>query len=1098
MQDDPNIPADDKRGFFAGFTQNHVAATLVAATFAVAGIAMLLTGKVRREVFPEIAPQIVTVQVTYPGATPTEVELGICQRIEEVVEGVTGVDKVTSTASEGSGTVVVEALQDADLSRVFDDVKNRVDGITNLPDEAEEPIVSRLVVRKEVINVSIFGDADERTLKELAEQARDELTGLPAITQVDLAAVRPYEIAVELSETAMQRFGLGFEAIADAVRRGSLDLPAGTIKSSDSQTLLRVEGQRYRGEEFGELVVLTRPDGSRVRLADVATIRDGFADDDLVARFDGKPAALLKVFRVGDQDAIAVTAAVRDWVATRGKALMPPGVDIATWRDESVILKGRIDLLLGNAAQGLLLVFVILTLFLQLRVAIWVAIGIPVAFLGAVAAMPVFDVSLNMISLFAFLLVLGIVVDDAIVVGENVVHWRRRGLSPMHAALRAGKEVRVPVFASVLTTVAAFLPMLFAIPGSDAQVWRVIPLIVIPVLLVSLIESQLCLPAHLAVLAQDDPARRPWLGTRLLAAVQNAFQGLLGVVIARLYQPFLELCLRWRYTTLAAAFAALVVLFASVAAGYPRFVFFPTVDGDNVVISLTMPQGTPVATTRDALARIEVAARTACAEFDAERKGEESVFQHMLATVGTQPYSTEQARNGGNRDAQFQSGSHLAELNVQLLPSERRMIASDRIMGRMRELVGQIPDAVELQFTTSFFSTGKDIDVELYHADHEQLRAAVDELAARLRQMPEIKDVATSFRAGKPEVELAIRPSAEPLGLAQRDLARQVRQAFYGEEAQRVQRDRDDVRVMVRYPEDQRRSLADLEAMRIRTPAGDEVPLGDVATLTHGRSYSTISRVGRKRALRVSGDIDENDPDASPDAINARIRESIMPELTRQYPGLGWAFEGDQKKKSDLLRSLAGGFMIALFVIYALMAIPLKSYLQPVLIMTAIPFGVAGAIGGHMLTGYDLSILSLFGTIALAGVVVNDNIVLVDWVNQRRREHDSLLEAVKSAGAARFRPILLTTLTTFFGLMPLLLEQSVQARFLVPMAVSLAFGVMFATLVSLLLVPTLYLVLEDVRRTVAGAWQWLYGRRTAAPPAAPPSAATNRPEPDGA
>ncbi|MFM1872407.1 MAG: Multidrug transporter MdtB, partial [Planctomycetota bacterium] len=894
------------------------------------------------------------------------------------------------------------------------------------------------------------------------------------ITQVDLAAVRPYEISIELSEASMRRFGVTFDMVADAVRKGSLDLPAGAVKADDGQTLLRVEGQKYLGTEFGDLVVLTRPEGGRVTLKEVATVRDGFAEDDLQARFDGKPAALLKVFRVGQQDAIAVTGAVRNWVATRGKALMPPGIDIATWRDESVILKGRIDLLVGNAAQGLVLVFVILTLFLQLRVAIWVAIGIPVAFLGAVALMPMFDVSVNMISLFAFLLVLGIVVDDAIVVGENVVHWRREGLSPMHAALRASKDVRVPVFASVMTTVAAFLPMLFAIPGSDAQVWRVIPLIVIPVLLVSLIESQLCLPAHLAMLAQDDPARRPWLGTRILGAVQERFQRLLGAIIARIYQPFLELSLRWRYVTLAVAVGTLVVLITSVAAGYPRFVFFPTVDGDNVVISLTMPQGTTAQTTARALARIEAAARTACAEFDAEREGQESVFQHMLATVGTQPYSTEQARNGGNRDAQFQSGAHLAELNVQLLPSERREIPSDRILSRMRELVGRVPDAVELQFTTSFFSTGKDIDVELYHADYGVLREAVAGLQAKLREMPDIKDVTNSFRAGKPEIELSIRPTAEPLGLGQRDLARQVRQAFYGEEAQRVQRGRDDVKVMVRYPEDQRRSLADLERMRIRTPAGDEVPLGDVASLAYGRAYSTIGRVNRKRALRVSGEIEESDPNASAEAINARIRDVVMPDLVRRHPGLTWAFEGDQKKKSDLLRSLAGGFAIALFVIYALMAIPLKSFTQPILIMTAIPFGITGAIAGHMITGYDLSILSLFGVIALSGVVVNDNIVLVDWINQRRERHDSLLEAVKSAGAARFRPILLTTLTTFVGLTPLLLEKSVQARFLVPMAVSLAFGVMFATAISLLLVPSLYIALEDVRSRLGAAWRWLY------------------------
>jgi len=1074
--DDPTIPADERRGFFAWFTTNHVAATLVAFSFVVAGIAALLTGKVRREVFPEVAPNIVTVQVVYPGASPTEVEQGICLRIEEAVDGISGVDKVTSSANEGVGLVVVEALEDADIDTVLGDIENRVDAITNLPANAEKPIVARLVVRKEVISVAIFGDADEAALKRLAERAREGLAALPAISQVELAAVRPWELTIEVAEDALRRHALTFDDVARAVRAGSLDLPGGAIRSDAGQTLLRVEGQAYRAEEFAALAVLARPDGTRVTIGDVARVVDGFADDDLAARFDGKPAALLRVFRVGDQDAIAVTAAVRDWVAGEGRAMLPPGVQMATWRDESVILKGRIDLLFGNALQGLALVFLILALFLQLRVAVWVAVGIPVAFLGATALMPVFDVSVNMISLFAFLLVLGIVVDDAIVVGENVVLHRKAGASPLLAALRGGREVRSPVFASVLTTVTAFLPMVFAVPGSDAQVWRVIPLIVIPVLLISLIESQLCLPAHLATLRVDSDNAGSWWPTRAWTAVQHAFQRGLAWLTRSVYQPVLEIALRWRYTTIATAIALLVLGAASVAGGFPRFVFFPTVDGDNIVVSLTMPQGTPASTTAAALARIERAARDACAEFDAGADGE-PLLEHMLATVGAQPWAVEQARNGGRRDAQFQSGAHLAELNVQLLPSERRSVASDAIMARLRELVGPLPDAVELTFTTSFFSTGKDVDVELYHDDMATLRRAVDELMATLRSMPEIKDTSSAWRDGKPEIELRVRPSAEPLGLTQQDLARQVRQAFFGEEAQRVQRGRDDVKVMVRYPESGRRSLHDLDELRIRTPAGAEVPLAEVATATTGRAASSITRVDRKRSLRVGGEIDENDPDARPAAINARLRSETLPALVAAHPGLSWSFQGDQKKQRDLLTSLGGGFAIALFLIYALMAVPLRSFLQPLVIMTAVPFGIVGAIVGHMLTGYDLSILSLFGVVALAGVVVNDNIVLVDWVNSRRAHHDSLFEAVRTAGAARLRPILLTSLTTFGGLLPLLLEKSVQARFLVPMAVALGFGVMFATLISLFLVPALYLVLEDARGGLARAWNWTYGRR---------------------
>ncbi|HEB54178.1 MAG TPA: efflux RND transporter permease subunit [bacterium] len=1073
MRDDPTVPAAEKRGFFAMFTQNHVAATLLALSFVVAGAAALLTGRVRREVFPEIEPNIVTVAVVYPGATPTEVELGVCQLIEEAVVSVTGVDKVTSNAGEGTGTVVVEALQDADIERVLDDVKNRVDAITNFPGEIEEPIVSRLVMRKEVINVSISGDIGEAPLKRLAEQARDALTDLPEISQVELAAVRDYEISVEVGEAQLRRYGLTFDQVADAIRRSSLDLPAGAIKTDDGQTLLRIQGQAYRGPEFERLTLLAGPDGSEVRLGDVARVVDGFADEDLESRFDGQPAALLKVFRVGDQDAIVITEAVKRWVADHGRAAMPAGVTMTTWKDESVILKSRISLLMRNAAQGLVMVFVILALFLQLRLAMWVAVGIPVAFLGAVAFMPIADVSINMISLFAFLLVLGIVVDDAIVVGENIARHRQLGASPLLASLRGSREVRHPVFASVLTTIVAFLPMLFSVPGSDAQIWRVIPLIVLPVLSLSLIESQLCLPSHLTLMG-DRVAERPWIGARALAGVQRVVQSTLDWLVRRIYQPLLELCLRWRYTTIAAALAVLVVTGAMVGAGTPRFVFFPTVEGDNIVVSLTMPEGTPVARTRSVLAGIESTAREVCAAFDREQPSDGTVLQHMMATVGSQPYAREQARNGGNRDARFQSGSHLGELNLQLLVSELRAPSSDEIMSRLRERVGDVPDAVELTYTTSFFSTGKDIDVELYHADMDVLQTAVDELEHELRSMPEIKDVTNSFRLGKRELELRIKPSAEPLGVSQRDLARQVRQAFYGEEAQRIQRGRDDVKVMVRYPEQERRSLRDLDEMMIRTASGDEIPIATVAEIRTGRSFSMITRVDQKRALRVSGEIDENDPNASAEAINARLRDEVLPALVSRHDGLTWAFEGDQKKKTELLISLAGGFVIALCAMYALIAIPLRSFLQPFLILIAIPFGLVGAVIGHLLTGFDLSILSLFGVVALSGVVINDNIVLVDWINKRRDQHDSLLHAVRTAGAARFRPILLTSLTTFFGLLPLLLEKSVQARFLIPMGVSLAFGVLFATLISLVLVPCLYLILADITRTARAAWRWLY------------------------
>ncbi|MGE3172446.1 MAG: efflux RND transporter permease subunit [Planctomycetota bacterium] len=1083
---DPEADAEPG-GLFAWFPRNGIAANILMLMFLVGGMLTLLGGRVRTEVFPEVKPNIVTVSVVYPGATPAEVEQGALTRIEEAVAGITGVDKITATASEGAGSVAVEALVDADLVQVYNDVKNRVDAITSFPDEIEEPIIAQLVMRKEVINVALYGDAEEHVLKELGERVRTELTGLPQISQVELSAVRPYEVSIEVSEAALQRHGLTFDAVADAVRRSSLDLPAGAIKAASGQTLLRIQGQAYRGEDFARLVLLTAPDGTRVTLGEVATVVDGFADDDLASRFDGQRAVLLKVFRIGDQDALVITQAVRDWVATEGRALLPHGLSMTTWRDESVILRGRIQLLLSNAAQGGVIVLALLALFLQFRLAIWVALGIPVAFLGALMVAPFFDVSLNMISLFAFLLVLGIVVDDAIVVGENIMLERQRTGSPLAAALRGARRVRVPVFASVMTTICAFLPM-FNVPGADAQIWRVIPLIVIPVLVGSLIESQLILPAHLAHIPIEPPPPTPL--RRALAAlalpwtwVQTRFQRALQWFIDRVYQPTADAALRWRYLTIATSVAAMIVLVGSVASGHPRFQFFPSVDGDNVVVSLTMPQGTPIETTTALIRRIERAAERVRAEVDAEQGyagTDKSIVQHMLASVGSQPWATDQARNAGDRSATGASGSHLAELNVQLLPSEERELGSTVFQTRLREAVGRIPDAVELSFTSSFFSTGKDVDVQLTHDDLDVLQRAADQLELEMLRRPDIKDVTDSFRLGKEEVELRIDPRAEVLGLTQQDLARQVRQAFFGEEAQRVQRGRDEVKVMVRYPEADRRSLADLDQLRIRTRDGAEVPFHEVADATFGRSLATITRVDQKRTVRVSGDIDENDPNASPEAINAELRDHVLPALTAHHPGLGWSFEGDQKNKADLMRSLLIGFVFALFGIYALIAIPLRSYVQPFLIMTAIPFGFGGAILGHLVTGNDLSIMSMFGAIALAGVVVNDNIVLVDTINEKRENARTVLEAVRDAGARRFRPILLTSLTTFGGLMPLLMEKSVQAKFLVPMAVSLGFGVVFATAVSLLIVPSIYLVIEDGRRALA----WLYGggsRREPAP-----------------
>lgn len=1063
----------EHKGVIAWFTKNSVTANLLAAAIVVGGL-ITLPG-IRKEVFPEIDPAIITVSVIYLGATPEEVEEAICSRIEEAVDGLNGVKEVTSSANEGAGTVTIELLTEADQQKALDDVRTRVDAITTFPENTEKAIVQRLEQRRQVINVAISGVIEERSLKEIGEQVREDLLDLPGITQVVLTNVRPYEISIDVSESQLRRHGLTFNMVAEAVRRSSLDLPAGSIKTVGGEILLRTKGQAYWGEEFESLILMTRPDGSRVLLGDVAEVVDGFADTDLEARFDGIPSALIKVFRVGNQSALEIASSVKDYIIDQASAL-PEGVTMTPWQDDTVVLRGRLELLLRNGFSGLLLVILVLALFMQLRVAFWVTLGIPISFLGAVALMPFFDISINVISLFAFIVVLGIVVDDAIVVGENIYKHQQKNEDSLQASILGSKEVSVPVVFAVLTTVASFLPM-FNVPGADAQIWKVIPLIVIPTLLFSLVESKLILPAHLTFIRLGNRRPRRW---SIIARGWNRFQGFfsgsLEWFVERVYKPKLETLIRWRYLTIAAGFTFLLITVGLAAGGWVKFIYFPGVEGDNVVARITLPPGTPITVTREVVARMETSAREVSAELSSEYGLlDQPIAEHMFSTVGGQPFLLEQQRMAGDRDSLIVSGGHTGEVNVQLLPAESRPVGSEEFQRRWRERVGQIPDVVELSFSSQMFTLGKDVDVQLKHRNSDALVQAANELKQTLAGYNGVMDVTDSFRGGKEEIKLSIKPGAEVLGLTTQDLARQVRQAFYGEEAQRIQRGRDDVKVMVRYPESTRRSLADLENLRIRTRDGGEVPFYEVAEADYGRGFSTIRRADRSRIVRVSAEVDENNPLASSGRVNGDLRDRVLPAMIARYPGLTFSFEGDQKQQAETMEGLIVGFAFALFLIYALMAIPFKSYLQPLIIMSAIPFGLVGAVWGHLFMNIELSIMSMFGIVALAGVVVNDSLVLVDFINRRRLEHMDLLTAIREAASHRFRPILLTSLTTFASLTPLMLEKSVQASFLIPMAVSLAFGVLFATAIILVIVPCIYMALEDIK----AASSWLYGRSPA-------------------
>ena len=1035
---------------------NPVAANLLMVSFILSGL--VATAAVKEEVFPEIDLDRIDIEVPYLGAAPEEVEEGVVIRIEEAIRGIDGIRQIRSTAAEGNATVSIELEQGSDTRRVIDEARNNVDAITTFPVGTERPIIREVIARNQVADISISGDTDVFVLKGLAERARSELTALPEITQADIVSAPPYEVSIEVSESALRRHGLTFDRVADAVRQSSVDLPGGSVRTDGGEVLLRTLGQAYRGAEFENLALWTRPDGTRLRLGDVATVVDGFAESDQHARFDRDPMVMVSVFRTGDQSAFAVAAAMHRYVE-RARASLPEGVSMTIWQDQAAILQDRLSLMLRNGAAGFVLVLVVLALFLELRVAFWVSLGIPISFLGAIALMPALDVSLNAVSLFAFILALGIVVDDAIIVGESI-HTRQedRG-DPLHAATAGALDVARPVTFAVLTTVAAFVPLLF-VPGVIGKSFRDIPLVVIPCLVFSLIESLAILPAHLS--------HRPGYRRRgFRRRFQQFFAGGLKWFARTCYAPVLQVALQWRYVTAALGVSTIVLTAGMLLGGWARLNFFPSVEADFISASLSMPQGTPVELTSRAVEKLERGA-AGLRERLRQETGTDH-FRHVSATVGDQPMVS---RAGGAMGPILDvAAPNVGEVTVELVPPALRSYTSEQLGNMWREATGAVPEAAALAFTTSMVYAGADVHVRLSGDDLDQLLDATEAIKARLRQYAGVYDIVDSFQAGKDELQLAIKPAAEMLGLTLLDLGRQVRQAFYGEEAQRIQRGRDDIRVMVRYPREARRSLGDLENMRIRSPDGGQVPFSQVARVQRGHGSSTISRFDRSRTVNVTASVN---PTVSPIAtLNANLREQVLPEILADHAGVSYSMGGAAAQQAETSTGLQRGFLLALFFIYALLAVPLGSYLQPLIIMGAIPFGLVGAIWGHMALGLEVSSMSMLGLVALSGVVVNDSLVMVDCINRKRGSCPDPHAAVVEAGSIRFRPILLTSLTTFLGLAPLILERSMQAAFLVPMAVSLAYGVLFATFVTLILVPVAYLILHDLQE----ATRRVFGRK---------------------
>ena len=1039
-------------GPIAWFVRNPVAANLLMWVLIIGGLGSLATR--HQEDFPNIDPKIIRISVPYLGAAPVEVEEGVCIRVEEAIEGSEGIQHINTTAAEGMCSMSVTLEESYDTNRALNDIKSKVDGIITLPVETEKPIVSALIFRNTVLDIAIHGNADEYALKLIGQEVREDIAALENVSQVELDYTRPFEISVEVSEQTLRRHGLTLGQVADAIRRSSLDMPGGSIKTRGGEILLRTKGQAYRGQEFEDIVVLTRADGTNLLLSEIANIVDGFQEGDLRVRFDGEPAVMIRVFRVGEEDLIDIAERVKAYMAEKQRVL-PDGIRMTIWLDGSEELRTRLDALVGNAAGGLLLVLIVLTVFLRFRLAFWVAVGILVALLAPAILFPIAGLSISSMSVVGFLLALGIVVDDAIVVGERIYAHERSAESQEHAAIAGTHEVVLPVIFGVLTSVAAFIPLLLG-AGRLGGIFLIVGFVVVVCLVFSLVESQLILPSHLAHRKASSASEPNAFVARWTALQERLALGLEHFASDR-YRPFLLRCVEWRYLTLMCGLAVLFVTMGMVMSGRIVFGFFPSVEGNHIFASLTMPEGVAVERTVEATKRIERGARLLGEEVQGQLDADDPpAMKHVLTSVGTWV-----GRGGGPGFVGANAGvSHYAEVAIEFAPpGERGGMSTKELANRWRELTGSVTDAVELTFTADAFSFGKPLSFQLTARNVEDLRMAAAELRAELSRFDGVFDVADSFRAGKQEVKLAIKPEAKTLGLTLNDLGYQVRQAFYGEQAQRIQRGTDDVRVMVRYPESERRSLGDLEDMRIRTRNGTEVPFASVAEVSLGRGYSNISRYDRRRVVTVTGDIDRSV--AQPEEIAQTVQMEILPRLFAKYPGLHSSVSGELEERLKSMQGLLMLLPLALLIIYALLAIPLKSYIQPLVIMSVIPFGAVGAILGHYVTGFKLVFPSIIGMVALSGVVVNSSLVLVDYVNRQRREGIGLLDAVTMAGVVRFRPILLTSVTTFLGLLPLIATASMATGFIVPVAVSLAFGVLFATFITLLLIPSLYMIMED-------------------------------------
>lgn len=1020
------------KGIIGWFIRNPIAANLLMVLIIIGGF----TGvpALDKQYFPDFELDIVSVSMPYLGAGPKEVEEQICIRIEEAVHDLNGVKEIRSTARQGLGTVLIEAESGYDMRRLTAEIKSRVDAINTFPAEAERPIVTELAHRHEMMTITVAGAIGEQNLKLLGESLRDELSVLPNVSVVELSSPRPYEVSVEVSEYTLRRYGLRFDDVVNAIRASSLNLPAGAIKTSAGDIQLQTRGQAYRRADFEEIVLLSKRDGTRLLLGDVATVVDGFADQDVRSRFNDKPSHDLQVYVTSGPNVLLTDATVRDWIQDAEQRL-PPGVELSLWHNQADPFRNRVDTLVNNGVGGLVLVFLVLLVFLRPLLALWVCVGIAVAFLGCLWMLQYASVSLNMVSLFSFILILGIVVDDAIIVGESIHARQSAGQSGDLGANAGTHAVLKPVMFAVISTMIFFAPMYF-MPGDMAKIASDIPTVVILALAFSLIECLWILPAHLAHMRPLQPSRYPPLA-RLEVLRERCANSLLAFS-AGVYRPFLDKCLRSHLLTLSLFFVVLLLSLAIYAGGWIRSSFFPEITANSVMATITLQEGGAFQDTLDKLQQVESAAVRMKTGYNTspEYAGLGPVIGHISS------------RGNGN----------MVWVRVAIHDVG---IGSDEVAQRWRDLIGDIGAVEDFSVAFTFNDTGKPVKLVLAATELDVLQAVSSELRTVLESYPGIFNVSDSLQAPRDEIELSLKPAAENLGITLADLALQVRRAFYGGEAQRIPRTREDVKVMVRYPEQERVSIENLSDMRIRTPDGSEVPFETVGEVSFVPGYVSIDRLQRKRTLEVSAEVVPGS--SNPRAVIDEILQQHLPQWRALYPSLSMVLDGELQEEQDFSSSMVKYMGLAMLIIYGLMAIPFRSYWQPLLILTAVPFGIMGAIFGHLLLGWQISMMSMLGVLACSGVVVNDNLVLIVRINELRDAGVSVLDALLQAAEDRFRPIILTSLTTFIGLLPIMSETNPHAAFLIPMVISLAYGVLFATSVTLILVPALYYFGERFR-----------------------------------